>query len=70
MRCLLDKNLDQTVKDARLYKFVIDFIEHDADFFKLVVCQDREILEKYIKPYDLMAFRSFGANALKDVYKK
>ena len=76
MRCLLDKNLDQTVKDARLYKFVVDFIEHDADFFKLVVCQDKEILEKYIKPYDLplydslMAFRSFGANALKDIYKK
>ncbi len=76
MRCFLDKNVDKKVKDARLYKLVIDIIHNDPDFFKLVVCMDADILNKYIKPYDptlyesMMQFRIFGANALKDVYKK
>ena len=76
MRCFLDKNVDKKVKDAKLYKLVIDIIQKDPDFFKFVICVDSDILDKYIKPYDrtlyesMMSFRVFGANALKDIYKK
>ncbi len=76
LRCLLDPKTDKKVLDAKLYKVVTDIMHKDPDFFKLVVCIDKEIMAKFLKHKDpelyhtLLAFREITGASLADYYKK
>jgi len=58
MRCFIDPKVSKEVIDAKLYELIVDIIENDSEFFRLLASIDSGLMERHLKPFDPAMYES------------
>lgn len=53
LRYFLDKNADKRLIDAKISRIITELDDNETNLFEMMASMDKDIMDKYIRPYDL-----------------